>query len=98
MRSGAAPGSGVLWPSQTRSQHGGVIGRGEQRHKGRLEAVIGAEDLTKVTAEQVFPIKEVIVHEHYRTEIDAALDITDSRRREIALTSVTTNNTMKPVR
>ena len=59
-----------------------------KKHDGRLEAVIGAEDLTKVTNDQVFPIDKVIVHEHYRAEIDAALALTNSLKRENALTSI----------
>lgn len=59
-----------------------------KRHKGRLEAVIGAENLTKVASEQVFSVEKVVVHEHYRAEIDAAFTITDPRRQEIALNSI----------
>ena len=54
-------------------------------HDGRLEVVLDADDLTKVTSEQVFKVERVIVHEDYRAAIDKALQIADATQRRRAL-------------
>lgn len=58
------------------------------QHEGRLEVVIGADDLTRVTDAQVFAVEQVIVHEHYRAGIAVALTNADPRKRAGALASI----------
>jgi secreted trypsin-like serine protease len=54
-------------------------------HQGRLEVVLGADDLTTVGDEHVFGVESVVVHERYRAAIDKALRIADAAKREEAL-------------
>jgi len=58
-------------------------------HKdGRLEVVLGAGDLTRVSPEQVFAVERVVVHEIYRAAIDKALLIADETQRQDALEQI----------
>ena len=58
-------------------------------HKdGRLEVVLGAGDLTRVSPEQVFAVERVVVHEMYGAEIDKALLIVDETQRQDALEQI----------
>src|SRR5262245_28734118 len=58
-------------------------------HKdGRLEVVLGAGDLTRVSPEQVFAVERVVVHEIYRAVIDKALLIADETQQQDALEQI----------
>jgi len=57
----------------------------DEPHEGRLEVVIGAGDLRKVRAEQVFAVEQVVVHESYRAAIEKALRAADPVLRQRAL-------------
>jgi secreted trypsin-like serine protease len=43
------------------------------QHNGRLQVVLGAQDLRAVEPAQVFNVEKLIIHETYRTAIDKAL-------------------------
>jgi secreted trypsin-like serine protease len=55
------------------------------KHEGKLEAIIGADDVRKVTSANIFPVSEVIIHENYLAKINKALIETDERTQVDAL-------------
>lgn len=55
------------------------------QHLGRLEVVIGAEDLTRVADAEAIPVEQVVMHDTYRHYVEAALKIDDPEQRRSAL-------------
>src|SRR5262245_52493092 len=53
-----------------------------QEHMGRLEVVLGVGDLRTASAEHVYPVEKVVMHERYRAAVDAALQRPDGERDE----------------
>lgn len=58
------------------------------QHQGRLQVVLGAQDLRAVEPEQVFNVERLIIHETYRTAIEEALKISNAWDRKKAIGSI----------
>jgi secreted trypsin-like serine protease len=59
-------------------------GKGVER-QGKLEVVLGSDDLTKATPNQTYAVEQVIIHERYRSEIDKALALPDPQAQNKGL-------------
>ena len=57
-------------------------------HVGRLEVVLGSDDLRAVARERVFPVEQVVMHERYRAEVEKVNQIANSLARERALDEI----------
>ena len=57
-------------------------------HAGRLEVVLGADNLATVPAERVFPIARVVIHDQYRAALVKAFAIADPKSRRDALDAI----------
>jgi secreted trypsin-like serine protease len=53
--------------------------RGED-HEARLEVVLGVGDLRTANAQHVYPVEEVVMHEHYRAAVDAAFKMAEGEQ------------------
>lgn len=53
--------------------------------KARLQVVLGADDLRRVTKANVYEVAEVQIHPIYRQQVEAALDLPDADNREYVL-------------
>lgn len=58
------------------------------KHQGRLQVVLGAQDLRAVEPEQVFNVESLIIHETYRAEIDKALKLPTQWQRNRAIRQI----------
>lgn len=56
--------------------------------QGRLQVVLGAQDLRTVEPEQVFSVDRLIIHEIYRAAIDDAMKIQNAQDRQRAIGSI----------
>jgi secreted trypsin-like serine protease len=57
-------------------------------HVGQLEVVLGSGDLRAVPPERVFPVEQVVMHEHYRAEVNKANQIADPVAHDRALDGI----------
>lgn len=57
-------------------------------HKGRLQVVLGAQDLRSVAPKQVFNVEKLIIHETYLGEIKKAFKLPNPQEREWALSQI----------
>ena len=48
---------------------------------GKLQVVLGTSDLTKATDDQAYPVERVVMHDHYRHAVEAAMKIADEGAR-----------------
>ena len=58
------------------------------QHRGRLQIALGGEGLREVRRDQIYNVERLIIHENYRTAIDAARKITDADARQKAIESI----------
>ena len=58
---------------------------GGTKHAGRLEVVLGADNLAATTPDQIFAVERVVMHERYRAAVDKAMLIADIKGRQRAL-------------
>jgi hypothetical protein len=61
------------------------------KHKGRLEVVLGTDNLRSVPEHKIFAVDRIVIHERYRTAIDEALQIEDPQQQEQALDGLPAN-------
>jgi hypothetical protein len=61
------------------------------QYDGQLDVVLGEGDLTRVTDDEVFAVERIVIHEHYRAEIDRALAIQSSLAKRKALDDIGPN-------
>jgi secreted trypsin-like serine protease len=59
-------------------------------HEGRLDVVLGADDLTAVTSDHAYAVERVVMHERYRAAVDKAHQIADPKSRARAIDSIVT--------
>ncbi len=70
---------------------GTVVDAKSKKHQAQLEAIIGAGDLKRVKTDRIFTIDRVIIHPHYRAELENALEISDPDKRSETLEQLPSN-------
>lgn len=57
----------------------------DKTHEGRLEVMLGADDLTTASAANAIAVERVVMHPRYQAAVEKALAIADAKQRRKAL-------------